>query len=76
MDQSFPSSIEPIFASIQDTARALGLSQVQIYRLIAAEKLRAAKAGSKTLVEIESIHEFSRALPRFVGRTGVARKAA
>lgn len=66
--------IEPIYVSVQITAQITGLSIVTIYRLIAAEKLVAAKAGAKTLVEMASIKRYLTSLPRFVGTTG--RKAA
>lgn len=69
-------SIEPLYATIRATSKLTSFSDVTIYRMIADHKLRAVKAGRKTLVEVASIHEYLRALPRFVGRTGASRKAA
>ena len=62
--------VEPLFASIKDCGRIAGLSSVTIYRLIAAQRLTAVKAGTKTLVEMTSLRLFLASLPRFVGRTG------
>jgi excisionase family DNA binding protein len=64
---------EPLFVSIKESGRIAGLSPVTIYRLIAGGHLRAAKAGSKTLVELASVKAYLAALPRFVGRTGQKR---
>lgn len=62
--------IDPIYVSVQTTSQITGLSKVTIYRLLAAERLRAVKAGAKTLIEYASIREYSASLPRFVGTTG------
>jgi excisionase family DNA binding protein len=63
-------AVKPLFLSVQDAARTLGLSVVSIYRLIAREKLVSAKAGRKTLVSMASIEAYAASLPRFVGTTG------
>ena len=65
---------EPLYTSVKGATEITGLSPVTIYRLIAAEKLMARKAGAKTLVEVASIKNYLASLPRFVGSTG--RKAA
>jgi len=66
---------EPRYASVDEASWIASLSRVTIYRLIAAEKLVAVKAGSKTLVEVASLQTYMASLPRFVGRTGTCRKA-
>jgi excisionase family DNA binding protein len=76
---SFEASAEPglrpRYVSIQGACQITALSYVSIYRLIAAEKLRAVKAGSKTLVEMASIDEYLTSLPRFVGKTSQSKAA-
>ncbi|WP_159716400.1 excisionase family DNA-binding protein [Geminicoccus flavidas] len=67
--------IEPLFISIRECCRVASLSSVTVYRLIAAGKLTAVKAGSKTLIEVASLQSYLGSLPRLVGRTGVTGKA-
>lgn len=47
--------MEPIFASINDTAKALSLGRTSIYQLIRDGRLETVKMGRRTLVRIESI---------------------
>jgi excisionase family DNA binding protein len=47
--------MEPITASINDTARALGLGRTSIYALIREGRLETVKLGRRTLVRIASI---------------------
>lgn len=42
-------------ASINDTAKALGLGRTSIYSLIKAGRLEAFKVGRRTLVKVESV---------------------
>jgi excisionase family DNA binding protein len=63
--------IDPIYVPVAATCAALGLSKVTVYRLIAQGKLRAVKAGAKTLIEVTSIREYAASLPRFIGTTGL-----
>lgn len=67
--------VQPLFVSLRESCRIAGLSSVTLYRLIAAKKIIAVKAGSKTLIELASLQRYLRSLPRFVGRTGVGRAA-
>jgi excisionase family DNA binding protein len=64
--------LKPFYVSVKDAARLLGLGIVTIYRLVAAGKLVAVKAGRKTLVSTESLEAYAASLPRFVGKTGRA----
>ncbi len=43
-------------ASINDTAKALGLGRTSIYSLIKAQRLEVVKIGRRTLVRVDSIH--------------------
>lgn len=47
--------MEPITASINDTAKALSLGRTSIYALIHEGRLETVKLGRRTLVKIASI---------------------
>lgn len=47
--------MEPIAASINDTAKALSLGRTSIYALIREGRLETVKMGRRTLVRIDSI---------------------
>ncbi len=47
--------METIAASVNDTARSLGLGRTKIYELINAGKLTTVKIGRRTLIKTDSI---------------------
>jgi excisionase family DNA binding protein len=49
-------AMQPITATINDTAKALGLGRTSIYSLIREGRLEAIKLGRRTLIKVESIH--------------------
>ena len=48
--------MQPITATVNDTAKALGLGRTSIYSLIREGRLEAIKMGRRTLIKVESIH--------------------
>ena len=47
--------MQPIAASINDTAKALSLGRTSIYALIREGRLQTIKLGRRTLVKVDSI---------------------
>jgi len=47
--------VEPICASVNDTARILGIGRTKVYELINAGRLETVKIGRRTLVRTASI---------------------
>ena len=54
--------------SPQQTADRLNSSKSTVYRLLAAQKLRAIKRGASTLITPDSIAEYEASLPPFESR--------
>jgi excisionase family DNA binding protein len=56
--------LEPVLASINATCECLDLSDTSVYRLIGQGKLKAVKAGIKTLITVQSIKAYVASLPQ------------
>ncbi len=66
MSETLPT---PRGVSIETAMQQLSVSRATINRLLAADRLRALKIGSKTLVTTESLDAFWRSLPAATFRT-------
>jgi excisionase family DNA binding protein len=51
-------TIEPTYASIANTAKARGLTRDQIYKLIHAGEIEAAKVGRATLIKLATVDAY------------------
>ena len=47
--------MEPIFASINETARALSVGRTSVYLMLKEGRLESVKLGRRTLIKVESI---------------------
>ena len=57
------SDIVPICYTILDAAKASGLGRTTIYMLISLGKIEARKAGGRTLIPADSLHDYLASLP-------------
>jgi len=57
------SGIQPLTVTIPEAARLSGLSRSELYRQLSAGRIRACKAGSRTLIVWESLKAHVEALP-------------
>jgi hypothetical protein len=61
--QKAEQAVEPALLSIPASSEFLGLSAASIYRLIGLGKLKAVKAGGKTLLTMPSLKNYAASLP-------------
>lgn len=57
-------SVEPIFVTVEETTKILGLSKSRIYELLASRELRRVKHGRSTLIPYEDVRRFADELIR------------
>jgi hypothetical protein len=57
------SVIPPILCSIPQASIAIGRGESALYELIGAGKIRAVKSDGRTLIVVESLHEYASSLP-------------
>jgi hypothetical protein len=55
--------VPPIAVSVPQSAQMIGRCIATIYELIGAGQLRAVKSDGRTLVIVESLHEYINSLP-------------
>jgi hypothetical protein len=55
--------LDPLLVSIADARMISGLSRTDLYRRMAARNIRAVKAGSRTLIVLESLIDHLKSLP-------------
>jgi excisionase family DNA binding protein len=53
----------PLAYTVPDACKAAGLGRTTLYELIAAGRVRAMKAGTRTLIEAESLRSYLDSLP-------------
>jgi len=57
------SPIEPIFLSVKDAAKALGISTWSVYQLLEAQAIESQYHGRRRLVSVTSLREYAANLP-------------
>ena len=55
--------IQPIFVSVKEAARILGLTTWSVYQLLDAQKIASQYHGRRRLVRVESLREYADSLP-------------
>jgi excisionase family DNA binding protein len=65
-------TIAPIAYAIDDLPQLLGLSRSKLYEEVRDGRLRAVKAGARTLVTRAAVDEFLAQLPRLEPRAAIA----
>jgi excisionase family DNA binding protein len=53
----------PLLVSIKQACSIIGRGQSAIYELIGAGKIRAVKSDGRTLIVVESLHQYAASLP-------------
>ena len=66
--------VQPILCTLSNGALMIGRSVSFLYEAIAAGKIRAVKSDKRTLVVVESLHEYVATLP--AAKIKPSRKAA
>jgi hypothetical protein len=56
--------LQPILCSIPQAAAILGRGVGAIYGLIGDNKIRAVKSNGRTLIFVDSLHEYANGLPK------------
>lgn len=57
--------VEPIFVSVKDAARILGVSAFTVYDLCDKQAIKSQYQGRRRLVVLKSLREYAAALPQF-----------
>lgn len=62
--EAAPEGIEPIFISVKEAAKALGLSPWTTYQLCDKGEIESRYQGRRRLVSVESVRSYAAGLPR------------
>lgn len=62
--------IQPIFVSVKDAARLLGLTTWSVYKLLDEQKITSRYHGRRRLVLVDSLREYADSLPDVPPETG------
>lgn len=57
------SQITPIFVSVKEAARILGLTTWSVYKLLDNREIKSQYHGRRRLVSVTSLHEYAEGLP-------------
>lgn len=57
-------TIDPIFVSVAQAAKALNISPWSCYQLLKDQRIRSAKHGTRRLVYVDSLREYADSLGR------------
>ena len=63
-----PGALEPIAVTIPEACRITGLARSSIYREIGAGRIKAVKAGKRTLLPMDSLRAWLASLPNVASR--------
>lgn len=55
--------IQPIFVSVKEAAKILGLTTWSVYQLLDQQKIASQYHGRRRLVRVESLREYADSLP-------------
>jgi excisionase family DNA binding protein len=55
--------IQPIFVSVKEAARILGLTTWSVYQLLDQQKIASQYHGRRRLVRVESLRDYADSLP-------------
>lgn len=58
-------SLSPIFVSVKEAARALGISPWSMYQLLDEQKVDSRYQGRRRLVVVESLRQYAENLPTY-----------
>jgi excisionase family DNA binding protein len=67
---------EPLAYTIADAVKVTGIGRTTLYELIGAGKIKASKAGNRTLVMADSLRDYVDSLPTADIKTGQRRNRA
>lgn len=63
----------PITGTVPEACRISGLSRPTLYRLLGDQKIKAVKAGGRTLIRLDSLRDYLESLPPAVIRRSKGR---
>ena len=65
MDVTQGEGLDPIFVSVKEAARALGISPWSCYQLLDSQQIESRYHGRRRLVDVKSLRKYAASLPTF-----------